>query len=105
VIPVVADDVALVEDAFLLFLVDFFVCLVDGLAIDSFVVVVAVVVVVAGAAEVAAGAGAGAVPWAAAVAAKARATRAVRSLLMKRFPWKGVGRRHRNIVSSPLTAH
>jgi hypothetical protein len=80
------DDVALVEDDFLLFLVVFFACLVDGLAIDSLVVVVAVVVVVAGAAVVAAGAaaaGAGAAPWAAAVAAKARATRAVKSLLMK----------------------
>jgi hypothetical protein len=85
----VAEDVALVEDDFLLFLVDFFTCFVDGLAIDSFVVVVAVVVVVAAGAAAGAGAGAGAVPCAAAVAAKARATRAVKSLLMKRFPWNG----------------
>lgn len=88
----VLEDVELADAGLRVVLAFFFltVCFTVGLAIDSFVVVVAVDVVVGGVVVAGAAAGAGvdgavdgAAPCASAVALKAAATRAIRSLLME----------------------
>jgi hypothetical protein len=87
----VLEDVEPADAGFLPFAFFFLaVCLVDGLAIESFDMVVVVVVVAGGVVVAGAAAGAGvdgavdgAVPCANAVAVNAAATRAIRSLLME----------------------